>query len=43
MLYPAFAKTAREQGFELVAKTFDAIIIAEKRHEERYLAMLDIL
>ncbi len=42
-LYPSFAKTAREEGFENIAKKFELICIAEKRHEERYLAMLDIL
>ena len=35
-LYPAFAKTARDEGFEAVAAVFEAIIIAEKRHEARY-------
>ena len=42
-LYPASAKTAREEGFEAIAKAFEAISIAEKRHEDRYLAMLEIL
>ncbi|MBN1970713.1 MAG: rubrerythrin family protein [Candidatus Delongbacteria bacterium] len=36
VLYPEFAKVAREEGFELVAKTFDAISIAEKQHGKRY-------
>lgn len=35
-LYPAAAKTAREEGFEEVAKAFEAIMIAEKQHEKRY-------
>ena len=35
-LYPAFAAKAREEGFETVAKVFDAVIIAEKQHEKRY-------
>jgi len=39
-LYPGFAKTAREEGFELIAKAFDAICIAEKQHEKRYLGLL---
>jgi rubrerythrin len=43
VLYPSFAKTAREEGFIAIAKTFESIVVAEKRHEERYLAMLDIL
>lgn len=35
-LYPEFAKTAREEGFDKVADAFDAISIAEKQHEKRY-------
>lgn len=35
-LYPAFAKKAREEGFELVAKAFETISVAEKQHERRY-------
>ncbi len=35
-LYPSFAKTAREEGFEEIAKAYDAISIAEKQHEKRY-------
>lgn len=38
-MYPAFAKTAREEGFEEIAKTFEAIAVAEKQHEKRYLAL----
>lgn len=38
-MYPSFAKAAREEGFEIVAKTFEAIVIAEKQHEKRYLAL----
>lgn len=36
-LYPGFAKVAREEGFEAVAMVFEAISIAEKQHEKRYL------
>ena len=35
-LYQGFAKVAREEGFEDVARTFEAISIAEKQHEKRY-------
>ncbi len=35
-LYPGFAQTAREEGFEDIAKTFEAVSIAEKQHERRY-------
>jgi rubrerythrin len=36
-LYPSFAQMAREEGFADIAKTFDAISVAEKQHERRYL------
>jgi rubrerythrin len=39
-LYPSFAKIARDEGFPAVAAVFDRICIAEKHHEERYLALL---
>ena len=39
-MYPAFARTAREEGFEAVAKVFEAISIAEKQHEKRYNGLL---
>jgi rubrerythrin len=35
-MYPGFAKTAREEGFEDIAKIFEAIAVAEKQHEKRY-------
>lgn len=35
-LYPEFAKTAREEGFEAIAFVFDKISIAEMAHEKRY-------
>jgi len=35
-MYPGFAKVAREEGFEAVAKVFEAVSIAEKQHEKRY-------
>jgi len=35
-MYPAFAKIAREEGFNQVAAAFDAISIAEKQHGKRY-------
>ena len=37
-MYPGFAKVAREEGFEAIATVFEAIAIAEKHHENRYLA-----
>ena len=36
-LYPGFAKVARDEGFEAVAMVFEAISVAEKQHEKRYL------
>jgi len=39
-MYPGFAATAREEGFEPVAKVFSAISVAEKQHENRYLGLL---
>ena len=38
-MYPSFAKIAREEGFENIAATFEAIAVAEKQHEKRYLAV----
>ena len=35
-LYPSFAQTAREEGFDAIAAQFDAISVAEKQHEKRY-------
>jgi rubrerythrin len=35
-MYPGFAKTAQEEGFENIAKAFEGIAIAEKQHEKRY-------
>ena len=38
-LYPAFAKVAREEGFEAIAMVFDAVCVAERQHEKRYNAL----
>ncbi|MEE8433105.1 MAG: rubrerythrin family protein [Candidatus Desulfatibia sp.] len=35
-MYPGFAKTALEEGFETIAPVFEAIAVAEKQHEKRY-------
>ena len=40
-MYPEFAKTAREEGFEEIACVFEAIAVAEKYHEERYKALAE--
>ena len=39
-LYPSFSKIAKEEGFEDIAKTFSAILVAERQHEKRYLGLL---
>jgi rubrerythrin len=39
-MYPEFAKVAREEGFEDIAKVFEAVVVAEKQHEKRYLGLL---
>jgi len=39
-MYPGFAKVARQEGFEAVAKAFEAISVAEKQHEKRYNGLL---
>jgi len=35
-MYPGFAKKAREEGFNDIAAVFEAIAVAEKQHEKRY-------
>jgi rubrerythrin len=35
-MYPGFAKVAREEGFEPIAKVFEAVCVAERQHEKRY-------
>ena len=39
-LYPAFAQTAREEGFDEAAIIWEKISIAEKQHENRYRGLL---
>ncbi len=39
-MYAGFASVAREEGFTKIAYLFDAVAAIEKRHEERYLALL---
>ncbi len=38
-MYPEFAATAREEGFDNIAGIFEAIAVAEKQHEKRYLEL----
>lgn len=39
-MYNDFAKTAREEGFESIAKMFEGVAAIEKHHEERYRKLL---
>lgn len=36
-MYPEFARVAREEGFHEIANVFNAIAVAEKYHEKRFL------
>lgn len=38
-MYPGFAKIAKDEGFEEAAKIWEAISVAEKQHEKRYLGL----
>lgn len=39
-MYKNFAETAREEGFEAIAKMLEGVAAIEKLHEERYLKLL---
>ncbi len=39
-MYPNYAKVAREEGFEAVARLFEMVSVAEKQHEKRYRDLL---
>ncbi len=39
-MYESFAKTAEEEGFKALAAKFRMVAAIEKRHEERYRALL---
>jgi len=38
-MYPGFAKVARQEGFDDIAKVFESIAVAERFHEKRYNAL----
>lgn len=40
VIYPAFAETARKEGFDEIAKVFEEIAEVEEHHERRYLKLL---
>ena len=39
-MYPGFADEAEKEGFDEIAEMFRKIAVAEKRHEERYKALI---
>ena len=39
VMYPEFAKVAKEEGFAKIAYLFEQVGVIEARHEERYLAL----
>lgn len=39
-MYPGYAKIAREEGFNFIARLFEAVSVSEKQHEKRYLDLL---
>ena len=39
-MYATFAKEAKEEGFDYIAKMFDGVAAIEKAHEERYRKLL---
>jgi len=42
-MYPAFAKEAREEGFEETARLFEQIAKVEARHRDRYKKLLSMV
>jgi rubrerythrin len=42
-MYPAFAKIAREEGFEAIAKAFENVAEAESYHEKRFNKLIEDL
>ena len=40
-MYVKFARDAREEGFEELAKLFEGVAAIEKQHEQRYLKLLE--
>jgi rubrerythrin len=42
-MYPGFAKTAREEGFEEIAEWFETLARAERSHAGRFQKGLDSL
>ncbi len=42
-MYPDFAKVARDEGFDAIAKTFESIAVAERYHERRFRAFAKLI
>ena len=42
-MYPEFARIAREEGFDEIARLFEGVATVEAHHEERYKKLLDNL
>jgi len=42
-MYRDFAKTAKEEGFDNIARLFEGVAEIEREHEERYLTLLENL
>lgn len=42
-MYAGFAETAREEGFDYIAKLFEGVAEIEKEHEQRYLKLVENL
>ena len=40
-MYVKFAETAREEGFDVIARMFEGVAAIEKAHEERYRKLLE--
>ncbi len=40
-MYDEFAKVAREEGFDRIAKLFEGVAAIEKEHEERYRKLIE--
>lgn len=40
-MYPGFAEVADKEGFSEIAAVFRSIAVAEKRHEDRYVALAE--
>ena len=42
-MYPTFAKEAKEEGFDEIAALFEMVAGIEKRHDERYQQLTEII